>query len=315
MNSRPDFAAIEAFVRVAETGSFRAAAVALAAPVSTVSVQVSRLEARLGTRLFERTTRRVRLTDEGQRYFEQVRAGLDVVTEAERAVAEARGEARGRLRIAAPSGFAEGVLGRVLGRFTQEHPQVDVEIELTAGQLDPLRDGFDVVIQAEPAASASLVARKIGAPTKYRLVASPEYLARRGTPAHPRELAKHTCLVMGTRREATTWRFAKKGSARSAVVHRHATANSWPLIRDLAVSGCGIARLPEYLAAPAISEGRLVQVLDDFCPAVEQMYAVYARSRHVPARLSSFVAALQGFLAVWPGCLPKPPTAAARARG
>ncbi|MFY0540672.1 LysR family transcriptional regulator [Nannocystis pusilla] len=306
MNSRPDFAAIEAFVRVAETGSFRAAALALAAPVSTVSVQVSRLEERLGTRLFERTTRRVRLTDEGQRYFEQVRTGLDVVTEAERTIAEARGEARGRLRIAAPSGFGEGVLGRVLGRFTQEHPHVDVEIELAAGQLDPLRDGFDVVIQSEPPASASLVARKLGAPAKYRMVASAEYLARRGTPAHPRELAKHVCLVMGTRREATTWRFSK-GSARAAIVHRHATANSWPLIRDLAVSGCGIARLPEYMAAPAISEGRVVSVLEDYCPAVEQMYAVYARSRHVPARLSSFVGALQRFLSVWPGCLPKPP--------
>ncbi|MCY1060095.1 LysR family transcriptional regulator [Nannocystis sp. SCPEA4] len=306
MNSRPDFAAIEAFVRVAETGSFRAAALALAAPVSTVSVQVSRLEERLGTRLFERTTRRVRLTDEGERYFEQVRAGLDVVTEAERAVAERRGEARGRLRVAAPSGFGEGVLGRMLGPFTQEHPHVDVEIELAAGQLDPLRDGFDVVIQAEPAASASLVARKLGAPTKYRLVASREYLARRGTPAHPRDLAKHVCLVMGTRREATTWRFVR-GASRPAIVHRHATANSWPLIRDLAAAGCGIARLPEYLAAPAISEGRVVPVLDDYCPAVEQMYAVYARGRHVPARLSSFVAALQRFLAVWPGCLPPPP--------
>ncbi|WAS96692.1 LysR family transcriptional regulator [Nannocystis punicea] len=305
MNSRPDFAAIEAFVRVAEAGSFRAAALALGAPVSTVSVQVSRLEERLGTRLFERTTRRVRLTDEGERYFEQVRAGLDVVTEAGRAIAERRGEAHGRLRIAATSGFGE-VLGRVLGPFTREHPHVDVEIELAAGQLDPLRDGFDVVIQAEPAASASLVARKLGAPTKYRLVASREYLARRGTPAHPRELAKHVCLVMGTRREATTWRFVR-GSARPAVVHRHATANSWPLIRDLAVAGCGIARLPDYLAAPAVSEGRLVSVLDDYCPAVEQMYAVYARSRHVPARLSSFVAALQRFLAVWPGCLPPPP--------
>src|SRR5690606_34316409 len=171
MNSRPDFAAIEAFARVAETGSFRAAALALAAPVSTVSVQVSRLEERLGVRLFERTTRRVSLTVEGRLYFEQVRAALEVMTEAERSVAARRDEGRGRLRIAAPHGFGEGVLGRVLGRYAKEHPHVEVEIELGAGHVDPLRDGFDVVLQVDPAASSSLVARKVGAATKYRLVA------------------------------------------------------------------------------------------------------------------------------------------------
>jgi DNA-binding transcriptional LysR family regulator len=312
MNNRPDFAAIEAFARVAETGSFRAAALALAAPVSTVSVQVSRLEGRLGTRLLDRTTRRVRLTDEGRLYFEQVRSALDAVTEAERSVGARSGEARGRLRIAAPSGFGEGVLGRVLGRYAQEHPRVEVEIELGVGRVDPVRDGFDVVIQVDPAESSSLVARKLGAPTKYRLVASADYLARRVAPAHPRDLARHTCLVMGTRREATTWRFVR-GAARLAIVHRHVTANSWALVRDLAVAGCGIARLPDYLAAPAISEGRVEPVLDNYCPSAEQLYAVYARSRHVPARLSCFVAALKQFLEVWPGCLPPPPPRATRA--
>lgn len=312
MKNRPDFAAIEAFARVAEAGSFRAAAQLLGAPVSTVSVQVSRLEERLGTRLFERTTRRVRLTDEGRQYFEQVRAALEVMTEAERSVASRSGEARGRLRIAAPSGFGEGVLGRVLGRYAQAYPNVAVEIELGAGPVDPVRDGFDVVIQKDPPESTSLVARKVGAPTKYRLVASPEYLARRGTPTHPRDLAKHDCLVMGTRREPTTWRLVR-GAAQQSIVHRHATANSWALVRDLAVAGCGIARLPDYLAAPAISEGKVEPVLDGYCVSVEQLYAVYARSRHVPARLSGFVAALKEFLDVWPGCLPPPPKRPAQA--
>lgn len=312
MNSRPDFAAIEAFVRVAEAGSFRAAALALGAPVSTVSVQVSRLEQRLGVRLLERTTRRVRLSDEGRLYFEQVRGALEAMAEAEGVVAAHGGEARGRLRIAAPHGLGEAVLGRVLGRYAQEHPHVEVEIELGAGHVDPLRDGFDVVIQVDPAASSSLVARKLGRPAKYRLVASAEYLARRGTPAHPRDLAQHACLVMGARGEPTTWRFAC-GSSRPAIVHRHATANSWALVRDLAVSGCGIARLPDYLAAPAISEGRVVPVLEGYCPATEQLYAVYPRSQHVPVRLRSFVAALRQFLAVWPGCLPPPPSARAAA--
>ncbi|WP_437320760.1 LysR family transcriptional regulator [Sorangium sp. So ce385] len=305
MNNRPDFAAIEAFARVAEAGTFRAAALALSAPVSTVSVQVSRLERRLGARLFERTTRRVRLTEEGRAYLEQVRAGLDAIAEAERAVSSRSNEAQGRLRVAAPVEFGQAVLGRVLGRFAKEHPGVAVEVELTSERVEPVRDGFDLVIEADPCDSASLVARKLGAPSRRRLVASADYLALRGAPAHPRELARHACLVMGTRREAATWRFTR-GSAKLSIVHRQATANSWALVRDLAVAGCGIGCLPDYLAAPAISEGKVEEVLAAYAMPAEQMYAVYARGRHVPARLSSFVAALRSFLEVWPGCLPRP---------
>ncbi|AUX42298.1 LysR family transcriptional regulator [Sorangium cellulosum] len=306
MNSRPDFAAIEAFARVAETGTFRAAALALSAPVSTVSVQVRRLEQRLGARLLERTTRRVRLTEEGREYLEKVRAGLDAIAEAERALSSLRGEPRGRLRVAAPVELGQAVLGRVLGRYAKEQPGVAVEVELTSERVEPVRDGFDVVIQVEPSDTASLVARKLGAPSRRRLVASADYLARHGAPAHPRELPRHTCLVMGTRREAATWRFTR-GGATLSIVHRHVTANSWGLLRDLAVAGCGIGCLPDYLAAPAISEGKVEEVLAAYVMPAEQMYAVYPRGRHVPARVSSFVAALRGFLEVWPGCLPKPP--------
>jgi DNA-binding transcriptional LysR family regulator len=311
MNKRPDFAAIEAFTRVAEAGSFRAAALALAAPVSTVSVQVSRLEARLGVRLLERTTRRVSLTAEGRAYFEQVRAAFEVMAEAEHAFAGSSEQARGRLRIAAPVEFGQAVLGRVLAGYAQASPDVAIEVELGNVRVDPVRDGFDVVIQVDPAESSSLVARKLGAPSRHRLVASAAYLARHGAPEHPRELARHTCLVMGARGEATTWRFSRA----SPVVHRHATANSLALLRDLAVAGCGIARLPDFLAAPAISRGEVEAVLDAHAPAAEQMYAVYPRGRHLPARVSGFVAALRSFLEVWPGCLPAPPVAtAARAR-
>ncbi|MDI1446780.1 LysR family transcriptional regulator [Polyangium sp. 6x1] len=305
MNSRPDFAAIEAFARVAETGSFRAAALALSAPVSTVSVQVSRLERRLGARLLERTTRRVRLTEEGREYLEKVRAGLDAIAEAEGAVSSRGSEARGRLRVAAPVEFGQAVLGRVLGRYAKECPGVAVEVELVSERVDPVRDGFDVVLEVEPCDSVSLVARKLGAPSRRRLVASADYLARHGVPAHPRELSRHTCLVMGTRREAATWRFTR-GGTKLSIVHRHATANSWALLRDLTVAGCGISCLPDYLAAPAISEGKVEEVLAAYAMPAEQMYAVYPRSQHVPTRLSTFVAALRDFLEVWPGCLPKP---------
>jgi len=316
--NRTDFAAVEAFTRVAETGSFRAAALALSAPVSTVSMQVRRLEERLKARLFERSTRRVVLTEEGRRYFEQVRAALDAMMEAENGIEGIRAEARGRLRIAAPVEFGQAVLGRVLGCYGREHPNVEIEVELTGAHLDPMRDGFDVVLQVDPAVSTSLVARKMGTPTQYHLVASSAYLAERGTPAHPRDLSRHTCLVMGTRQAPTTWRFVR-GATRLSTVHRQATANSWVLLRDLAVAGCGIARLPDYLVLPALAEGTLVSVLEHFRPPPEQLYAVYVRSPHIPVRLSAFIAALKAHLDVWPGCLaraaPNAPTGGAERPG
>ncbi|MGA9526047.1 MAG: LysR family transcriptional regulator [Myxococcaceae bacterium] len=296
--NRTDFASIEAFARVAETGSFRAAALALSIPASTVSVQVSRLEARLGTKLLERTTRRIALTDEGRSYLELVRPALDVMLEAERTFSGQTGQLRGRLRVAAPVEWGQAVLGHILGGYARQHPEVGVEVHLTEERVDPVRDGFDVVVQIHPASSTSLVAKKLGAPMKQRLVASPLYVAERGTPKHPRDLARHACLVMGPPRAQTRWHLG-----RHSIVHRHATANSGSVCRDLAVAGCGIAKLPDYLGAPSLADGSLVEVLERFAPAPEQLHAVYPRSPFVPARLRTFVTALQAHLDVWPGCL------------
>ncbi|WP_394850337.1 LysR substrate-binding domain-containing protein [Pendulispora brunnea] len=301
LNNRPDFAAVQAFATVADVGSFRAAALALSAPVSTISVQVSRLEKRLGTKLLERTTRRVTLTEEGRTYFKQIRSALDTMTEAEQLIAGRKHEARGRLRIAAPTELGRAMLGRVLAGYTRQYPDVDLEIELTDERLDPRRDGVDVVIQTDPASSPLLAARKLGSPMKYRLVASPEYLARYGRPSDPRDLSKHRCLAMGVRRTPTVWRLAKAKTF-PTIVHRHHTANSWQLVCDLAIAGHGIARLPEYLSIVAMADGSLEEILEAFCPPPEQLFAVYARSRPVPLRITGFLDALKLFFDAWPGC-------------
>lgn len=297
--NRPDFAAIDAFTKVAEEGSFRAAARALGAPVSTVSVQVSRLEERLGIRLLSRTTRSVSLTDEGRSYFERVRVALGAIQEAESALDPSRSRP---LRLAAPVELGQAVLGKVVRDYAQAHGDSAIEVLLTSSRVDPIHDGFDLVLQSEPADSTSLVAKKLGSPIRYQLAASRGYLDLHGRPRHPRELQAHACLVMGLRQTCSTWRF----SHAPAVVHRHATANTWQLVHDFALADCGIARLPEYLTAPAVAAGTLELVLDAFTPPPERLYAVYAKNRYVPARISAFVAVLQGFLAVWPGCLAQP---------
>jgi DNA-binding transcriptional LysR family regulator len=288
MKGSTDFAAIEAFARVAEAGSFRGAALALGAPASTVSVRISRLEQRLGAKLFTRTTRRVSLTDEGRLYFERVRSALDAMGEAERIIASRSAKARGHLRVAAPTEFGQAVMGRVIGRYVKRHPDVDVELALGSNDVDLVRDGYDVVLMTEPPVSSSLVARKVGVPMRHRLFASPAYVARAGLPKHPRDLAKHACLTM---------------ASRSSPGRRKVSANSWPVLRDLAVAGCGIARLPEYLGLPGVADGSLVPVLEGHAAPAEQMYVVYAQSAFVPVRISAFVTELAKFLDVWPGCL------------
>jgi DNA-binding transcriptional LysR family regulator len=145
------------------------------------------------------------------------------------------------------------------------------------------------------------VGKKLGVPMKQRLLASPRYLAARGTPKHPRDLVKHSCLVAGTPRAQTRWRLG-----RHSIVHRHATANSDSVCRDLAAAGCGIAKLPDYFGAPALADGTLVEVLARFAPPPEQLFALYPKSPFVPARVRTFVTALQAHLAVWPGCLLQP---------
>lgn len=300
--NKPDFAAAIAFAKVAEVGSFRVAAAALASPASTVSVQVRRLEERLGTTLLERTTRHVSLTADGRNYFEQIKSALDVMAEAERAVSGRASKAGGKIRLGVPVDFGHSAVGKVLGAFMLEHPNVQVETELTNERLDPVRDGFDVVIQTDPPDSASLIAKKLGTPRRHRTVASPAYLERAGTPRHPRDLFEHTCLVMGTRQSPATWRFTRAGS-HDTIVHRQATANTWPFVRDLALAGCGVARLPDYLAMPEVANGTLLTLLESFAPPPEQMYAVYAKSRHVPMSVQALVTALKEFFDVWPGCL------------
>jgi DNA-binding transcriptional LysR family regulator len=294
----PDFVAVAAFVRVAEAGSFRAAAASLAAPPSTISVQVSRLEERLGVKLFDRSTRRVALTDEGRRYFDGVRAAVEAVAEADRTLTAPAARLRGTLRVAAPVELGRALLGTVLAKYAREAPEVECQVELADADVDPVRDGFDIVLRVDPSDTTTLVARKLGVPTRSRLFASPAYLAARGVPRHPRELAQHACLVVGTRGAATTWRFGGKASG-FVLVHRRPVANDWRVVCDLTVQGCGIARLPDYLGLPEQAKGRLTPVLEAFAPPPEQLHAVYARARHVPPRVQRVVEVL--------GAHPSPP--------
>lgn len=291
--SVPDLNAISAFAKVVELKSFRAAAAALAVPKSTVSRKVAELEDALGARLLERTTRSLRLTDAGRAYHLRVAPALDSLLEAEHAVEEQSAKPSGRLRLTMTIEGGQTLLGPVLSEYLRRYPDVKVEVELTDRRVDLVEEGFDVAIRAGALADSSLIAKKLGQRGRIRLYGSAEYLRKRGTPRHPRELTEHDCLIMTAQSSPTVWTFREKRKALPVKVRAHAEANSFLLLRDLAANGHGLARLPDYLAAQATGRSKLVSLLDEFLPEPMPWHVVYPSARNLSPKVRALVELLE----------------------
>ncbi|RYZ10291.1 MAG: LysR family transcriptional regulator [Myxococcales bacterium] len=289
----PDLNAVSAFSKVVELKSFRAAAAALGIPKSTVSRKVAELEDALGARLLERTTRSLRLTDAGRAYHVRIAPALDSLLEAERAVEEQNEKPSGRLRLTMTIDGGQTLLGPVLSEYLRAFPDVKLEVELTDRRVDLVEEGFDLAVRAGALADSTLIAKKLGAPGSKGLYASPEYLRRRGTPRHPRELVEHDCLIMSAQLAPASWSFRDKRKAISVEVRVLAQANSFLLLRDLAVSGHGVARLPDYLAAPAVRRGKLIGLLGAFLPEPTSWHVLYPSARNLSPKVRALVELLE----------------------
>jgi len=195
------------FVRVVERGSIRGAARALAIPKSNVSRRLAELEAHLGVRLLQRTTRRLSLTDAGTTYYRGASAAIATLDDAERDVRALQSEPRGLLRVTAPNNFGREFLTPIALRFMRTHPAVEVSLALTDRMVDLVEEGFDLAVRAGPLPDSTLVAHKLGA-TTFVTVASERYLVANGRPRKPEDLARHECLLHGDSHRAT-WRFRR----------------------------------------------------------------------------------------------------------
>lgn len=295
-DNRADLNAVAVFLAIAEAKTFRGAAKALGMPPSTVSAKLAQLEAELGVRLFERTTRVVRLTDAGRRYRELAAPAVEALGEARRALADHHAAPSGLLRVTAPMELGTFVLGPVLTTYLREYPQVRVHVDLTSRQVNLIEEGFDVAIRAGALRDSSLIARALGAPQAFVICASRGYLARHGTPKHPRDLAGHRCLVMHDHQTPAVWELVD-GRRRIAVPMVDAVAvNSFALLRELAVAGLGIARLPQFIAAPALADGSLRAILRAHSPT-QAFHALYPSARHLSPRVRAFLDVLEAELA------------------
>jgi DNA-binding transcriptional LysR family regulator len=286
-----DLNAIAIFLGIAEARTFRGAAKALGIPASTVSAKLAQLEDDLGVRLFERTTRVVRLTDAGHRYRELTTPAVEALAEARRAISDLRAAPSGLLRVTAPMELGQFILGPVLTTYLGHYPDVRVHVDLTSRHVNLVEEGFDVALRAGELRDSSLIARALGAPQAFAICASRSYLTRHGTPKHPRDLARHPCLMMHDHQVPAEWELMD-GRRRIAIrVGGAVSVNSFTLLRELAIAGFGIARLPRFVAAPALADGTLRAILRGYSSA-QFFHALYPSSRYLSPRVRTFLEVL-----------------------
>ena len=287
------FAELETFVRVVELGGFSPAARAARMTPSAVSKLIARLEARLGTRLVNRSTRKLQLTPEGQGFYERAQRILADLADAE-SVATGGETPTGRLRINTSASFGTHVLVPLVPRFLDRFPGISLELHHTDAMVDLVAEGIDVAVRAGPLKSSSLIARKLGT-TTLMLVAAPDYLARHGTPRTVADLATHLRLGFTYKRATESWPLVDDRARTMLPPGGRLLASDGEALRHLAVAGAGIARMAGFTVAADLAAGRLVRVMGESDPEDrEDFYAVYVgQGGPLPAR----VRALLDFLA------------------
>ncbi len=286
-----NFDDITAFNAVVETGSISAAGRRLGLAKSVISKRVKDLEAGVSATLFKRTTRSVKLTDQGRTLYEHTRAIMNQLDEAASAVAEDADELKGTIRIAAPVSFGTLYLGQMLWPFMQRHPGLEMAIDLDDRVVDLLGNGYDLGIRVGRLPDSSLIARRLSCMRQF-LCASPDYLHRHPAPRSPEDLTEHECIGYAHLTAGQVWQFEPaRGTTeiRSVRVRGRFVANNGELMRDAAIAGLGLAVLPEFLVSDAVRDGRLQLVLPSCRPVGGSVYALYPRDRQRSLRIRALV--------------------------
>ncbi|MDX2219284.1 MAG: LysR family transcriptional regulator [Burkholderiales bacterium] len=278
-------------VKVIQTGSFTRAAELLGTQKSYVSRVIAQLEAELEAKLLERTTRAISVTEIGREVFERAVGILGAVEDTTRLVHSARDEPRGQLRLTCGVEFGMLAVGRWIDEYLERHPLVSVDVEYTSRVLDLVHEGFDVAIRVGRVQESRLVARPLGQ-LDYALFACPHYLARRGRPKTPDDLAEHSLVMFSGGAHRRGWTLIPGGVERDAVKvegpARLRVNNSFA-VRDALLHSLGIGQLPLLIAMESLVAGRLVPVLPDWRPPSVLVHAVYPSSRYLSSKVRAFI--------------------------
>ncbi|MTI00655.1 LysR family transcriptional regulator [Roseibium sp. RKSG952] len=283
---------MEIFARVVGAGSMSAAGREMGLSPAVVSKRIRRLEDKLGTRLLQRTTRQIAMTEAGQGFFERVVAILASVEEAEAFVSRGSAQARGTLKVAAPTSFGRMHIAPYLGKFLETNPDLSVNLDLDDGFVDIVGDGYDLAIRIAELSDSSLVARRL-APVHRILVAAPEYVARKGVPLTIEDLAdNHVCLAAANQ---DPWRLMGPQGLETVRTFAPVKTNSSEVVRECLLSGVGIALRSTWDIGPELREGKLQILLPEYRASKDVgLHAVYPSRRFLPAKVRVFIDFLAG---------------------
>jgi LysR family transcriptional regulator for bpeEF and oprC len=286
------------FVRVVDTGGIARAAESLGIPNATATTLIQKLEASLGVKLLNRTTRRVSVTPDGAAYYTRVAAILAEVREAEEALSQRSSTPHGRVRVDAPTLIARSVIVPALPDFFAQFPDIELALACNERHFDLVAEGIDCALWIGEIDDASLVARRVGF-LYFATCAAPAYIDVHGAPAHPRDLAQHRCINHFSPRtgETVEWVFSKAGERVQAVFPGHLALEDENSYVSAAEAGLGIAQMPAFVLNESMERGALDLVLADWLPEPAPLYVVYPQSRHLSRRVRVFVDWLAALIA------------------
>ncbi len=282
------FSEMAAFAKVVATGSLSAAARELGLSAAMVSRRLAGLEARLGVRLVNRTTRSLHLTDEGASYYASCARVLADIEHANASVSAGRNEPQGTLRVAVPASFGNQHVAPLVPQFVARYPAVQLLLSLSDRTVNLMEEGFDLAIRIAALPDSSLTARRL-APNRRVVCASPEYLRRHGTPRTPEELVQHNCLLAAEFSGA--WEYsAADGRSGSVRVTGRYVCDNWEVLREWALAGLGVALKSTWDVRRHLESGALVSLLPGYSfDSDVAIYAVYPHRRHLPAKTRAFI--------------------------
>jgi len=286
-------AGLQLFIRVVETGSFSKASADLGITQPTATKHVAALEARLGARLFHRSTRGVTPTEVGAAYYDKAKAIARQLEEADNLAALLQSRVQGTLRISTSVAFGRRVMTPLVLRFMQQHPGLQIDLSFDDRYVNLVEQGIDLAIRMGRLADSSLGARYLGV-NPWVLVASPDYLQRRGTPATPAELGKHDALIYSSVQGDERWHFSgPDGKTLQVPVKGPLRSNNLSALLAAARAGFGLAALPWYVAHDSVRDGAVQPLLTGWTLPAQEIHAVFSSPRLVPTKVSGFVDFLQ----------------------
>jgi DNA-binding transcriptional LysR family regulator len=288
---RGSLADLTTFIAVADSLSFRVAASQLGVTASALSHSMRQLEERIGTRLLNRTTRSVSLTDAGVRLLERLRPAVDQITDALEDLNQERGRPVGRLRIYVTNMAAMAVIAPIWKRYLSTYPEVNLEVEVGEPTIDIVAKGFDAGIGPQNRTAIDMIAVRVTGPIKIAMVGAPSYFAQRKPPRAPDDLSRHSCVQYrrGPDGHIFDWMFERNGKSKAISVNGRVIVNTPELALRAALDGLGIAYAVEAQADAFVRSGQLVRVLEEWSPTIQGLFLYHSSHRRVPAALRALI--------------------------